>query len=152
MDLALDRTRPDNLSLTALMWMQVEELERCIAADRLAPDFLDGARTAAESMRGKRVAPFPDFLRERIYRHYLRLIRARDTAIPVTLCTESVELWRALEADLAVTPGTYVCGCGAGATPQLRRLATNPWDEARAAAHLDGTLVFKGQDEVFKRA
>jgi spore photoproduct lyase len=140
-DLALACTKPDNLSMTMLMWMQVEELEACIPAELLDPEFLQAARDAREAMRGIRTAPFPPELRETLYRHYLAEIRARDKDIPVTLSTESLEIWRHMGRDLGFTPADYVCGCGAGATPWNRRLDTNPWQDARAAVDWDGTPV-----------
>ena len=141
-DLALSRTRPDNLSLTALMWMQVEQLEQCIPTELMDPDFLQAAQEAREDMRDLRFAPFPHAVRETIYRHYLAAIRQADPDIPVTICTDSMQMWRSMGADLGCSPADYVCGCGAGATPGLRRLETNPWVDARPAAHLDGRPVF----------
>ena len=148
-DLALTRTRPDNLSLTSLMWMQVEQLKECIPADMIDPEFLQAAEEAAEEMRGSRVAPFPHELREKIYRHYLTAIRDRDPEIPVTLCTESLEMWKSMGSDLNHTPATYVCGCGAGATPNLTRLSTSPWKDARPAAHEDGTPIFSRRENEY---
>jgi len=137
-DLALSRTRPDNLSMTSLMWMQVEDLKACIPEDLLDPEFLQAAEDAAERMRGSRMAPFPHDMREAVYRHYLREIRARDASIPVTISTESLAMWRSLGPDLGVTPANYVCGCGAGATPGKLLLETNPWQDALAARTWDG--------------
>ncbi len=146
-ELALSRTRPDNLSLTALMWMQVEQLESCIDPSVLDPEFLQAARAAAADLRGVRVAPFPHACRERIYRHYLQAIRRHDANVPVTLCTESLDMWKSLGAELGYTPVDYVCGCGAGATPGLRRLPTSPWNDARPAAEATGDAVFVRQAE-----
>ena len=93
------------------------------------------------------MAPFPHPMREQIYRHYLAAIRRRDARIPVTLCTESLSMWQALGDQFGRTPADYVCGCGAGATPGLQRLTTNPWSDARAAVHEDGTKVFADREE-----
>jgi hypothetical protein len=80
-------------------------------------------------------------MREEVYRHYLREIRCRNADIPVTICTESLDMWRRLGDDLGVTPSSYVCGCGAGATPGLRELDTSPWVDAQAAKTWDGQLA-----------
>jgi len=56
----------------------------------------------------------------------------------VTISTESLDMWKSLGTDLGFTPATYVCGCGAGATPNLLKLQTNPWQDARAARTWDG--------------
>jgi spore photoproduct lyase len=140
-DLALATTRPDNLSLTFLMWMDVDALKKCIPEHLLDPEFLQAAEAAIDQMRGIHVGPFPDELRERVYRHYLAAIRARDTEIPVTICTESLDMWAEMGEDLGFTPGNYVCGCGAGATPNLRALSTSPWQDAQAAVKWDGSPV-----------
>jgi len=137
-DLALSRTRPDNLSLCCLMWMQVEDLKACIAADLLDADLLARAEGAAEEMRGSHVAPFPTDAREEVYRHYLSEIRARDESIPVALSTESLEMWKRMGKDLGFTHVNYVCGCGFGSTPGKRSLDSNPWQEARRALTWDG--------------
>jgi hypothetical protein len=137
-DLALSRTRPDNLSMTVLMWMDVDALKACIPADMLDPEFVAAAEAAAPETSKIRTGPFPEAVREEIYRHYLSCIRRRDPEIPVTISTESLSMWQRLGRDLGVTPTNYVCGCGAGATPGRRRLDTNPWDDARAALTWDG--------------
>ncbi|HNZ38930.1 MAG TPA: radical SAM protein [Candidatus Latescibacteria bacterium] len=137
-DLALRRTKPDNLSMTTLMWMDSAELTRCIPEELLDAEFLQAARNAHEEMKDSRVGPYPHAVREEIYRHYLRAIRNRHPDIPVTISTESLDMWKSLGTDLGFTPATYVCGCGAGATPNLLKLQTNPWQDARAARTWDG--------------
>ncbi len=142
-DLALSRTKPDNLSLTALMWMQVETLKRCMPTEMLDSQFLEAAQKAAEDMREIHVGPFPHAVREEIYRHHLSEIRARDSEVPVTLCTESLDMWRSLGDDLTTNPASYVCGCGAGATPNRTALDTSPWVDARAAVDWEGKPVYE---------
>ena len=137
-DLALSRTQPDNLSMTALMWMSVEDLKSCIPGDLLDQDYLQAAEAAAEEMTGSRVGPFPHRVREEIYRHYLAEIRRRDPYVPVTLSTESLQMWKSLGEILGFTPADYVCGCGAGAIPGKLALDSNPWRDARAALTWDG--------------
>ena len=137
-DLALRRTRPDNLSMTVLMWMKVDELKRCIPERLLDPEFLRAAEAAAGELHDVRVGPFPAAMREQVYRHYLAEIRKRNPDIPLTLSTESIEMWTVMGPSLGVNPGTYVCGCGAGATPHKRLLDSNPWQDAKAARTWDG--------------
>jgi spore photoproduct lyase-like protein len=145
-DQALSRTRPDNLSMTVLMWMDIEELRACIPPDLLDPEFLAAAEQAADTMRGHHIGPFPDAVRETIYRYYLKKVRARDRDIPLVISTESLAMWRTLGADLGCEPGNYVCGCGAGATPGKRVLDTNPWQDAQDARRWDGTPAVPGCD------
>ena len=47
-------------------------------------------------------------------------------------------MWQRMGKDLGVTPATYVCGCGAGATPGRRMLETSPWLDAKAGKTWDG--------------
>ena len=139
-DLALS-SRPDNLSMTVLMWMDVDSLKACIPAELLDREFLEAAEVAAQEVADTRVRPFPDDVRETIYRHYLAEIRARDATIPVTLSTESLEMWRRMGDALGCSPADYVCGCGAGSTPGLQTLPSNPWRDAAAARTWDGRPV-----------
>ena len=139
-DLALRETKPDNLSMTSLMWMDVATLKACIPEALLDPTFVQAAEEANDEMKELRVRPFPDRKREEIYRHYLKAIRDRDASIPVTLSTESLSMWKKLGPELGFDPADYVCGCGAGATPGKRRLDTNPWQDAREARTWDGCV------------
>lgn len=137
-DTALSRTEPDNLSLTVLMWMRASQLKACIPSGLLDQEYLQATEETPDLMGETRVGPFPDDAREAIYRHYLSAIRARNPEIPVTVCTESLEMWQRMGKDLGVTPATYVCGCGAGATPGRRMLETSPWLDAKAGKTWDG--------------
>ncbi len=136
--LALAETNPDNLSMTVLMWMQVEALKECIPESLLDSTYLQAAEDAAADMRESHVAPYPPWVREEVYRHCLSAIRAADADIPVTLSTETLDMWKSMREALGTTPGTYVCGCGAGATPGKQTLDSNPWTDARDALTWDG--------------
>ena len=51
--------------------------------------------------------------------------RAQDVQeVPVSLSTETKEVWNALGQRLGFTPHNYVCGCGAKCTPGLPILDT----------------------------
>lgn len=149
-ELALRTTRPDNLSMTVMMWMTAEIMETCIPPSLIEPAFLQAARDAAGEMNGSHVGPFPDDVREQIYRHYLNEIRRHDKDVPVTISTESLAMWERMGKDLGMTVANYVCGCGAGAVPGLRTLASNPWQDARQARRWDGKLVFDAQGQFSK--
>lgn len=137
-NLALTRTQPDNLSMTVLMWMNVETIKACIRHDLIDPEFMEAAESDVTRVQDERTAPFPHAMREKVYRHYLAEIRRRDPEIPVTISTESLAMWKSLGKDLGFTPKDYVCGCGAGAVPGLKRLETDPWQDAREALTWDG--------------
>ena len=143
-EMALTQTDPDNLSMTTLMWMDVDTLKRCIPTALLDAECVRAAEDAADEMAGLRVGPFPPDVREMIYRHTLAAVRRHDPDIPVAISTESLEMWGRLGADLGFTPATYVCGCGAGATPGRRSLASNPWQDAKDARTWDGLAAAPG--------
>jgi spore photoproduct lyase len=131
--LMFDRTRPDNLSMTVLMWMPLKDVDACIGLDRLDPEFVDAARRYADHLDDEFVqtGPFPPEVRQTVYEFLLREIREIDREVPVTMSTESLDLWRMMGPQLGVKPGEYVCGCGPCATPGLKRLPVNAWRIAR---------------------
>jgi hypothetical protein len=137
-----EHTRPDNLSMTVLMWMDVDGLRSCIGDARIDPSCLAAAIEAKEAMKGTHTGPFPIPVRAEVYRHYLAEIRKHSADIPVTISTESLDMWKLLGPELGVRPGVYVCGCGPNATPGRKRLDANPWQDCRAAVNWDGTPVF----------
>ena len=127
-----ERTQPDNLSMTVLVWMGFGDMEACIDLDLLDPKFVAAARKAAASdWEHERLRPFPHEVRREIYEFYHREVRAIDREVPLTLSTESLAMWRDLGPTLGVGPGDYTCGCGPCAVPGLRILAANPWRVAR---------------------
>jgi hypothetical protein len=144
---ALERTRPDNLSMTVLMWMGVDDLRNCIGDALLDPTCLAAAMEAREEMKSFHTGPFPIPTRAAIYRHYLTEIRQHNADIPVTLSTESLDIWKLLGPELGVRPGEYVCGCGPNATPGKKRLDINPWQDCKSAVCWDGTPVFEADTE-----
>ena len=126
-----EKTRPDNLSMTVLMWMSFEEMASCIDPDLLDQRFVDKARAAAnEPWEYPHVGPFPHEVRREVYEFYHREIRAISKETPLTLSTESLAMWKDLANTLGVTPGNYTCGCGPCAVPGLTALPTNPWRTA----------------------
>lgn len=126
-------TRPDNLSMTVLMWMRFAQMEACLDLNELDPEFVDAARRYAGEVTeaDRRTGPFPPAVRQTIYEFLLKEIRAVDREVPVTISTESEALWRVMGPQLGVGPGEYVCGCGPCAVPGLKRLPQNAWRVAR---------------------
>jgi len=129
-DAALGRTRPDVISLCVFMWMDVGKMKQRLDPARLDPDFLRAAESADAEMADSRAKPFPPDVRAAIYEHYAREILARDPDLPVSLSTETADLWRRLGPTLGFTPVNYVCGCGPGSTPGRKRLARHPFRDA----------------------
>lgn len=126
-ELAMTRTRPDVISLCVFMWMGVEDMKRRLGAERLDPRLLQAAEEAAPAMAGLRTSPFPEDARAEIYDHYFAEIRKYDADVPVSLSTESPEMWERFEQKLGMTASNYVCGCGPQSTPWRRKLARGAW-------------------------
>ncbi len=135
--MVFDQTRPDVISVFTLAWMDYAELLKLADTSLIDPRFLDGARDAAEEFGKVKVRPFPHELRKEVYEHCYREIRRYDQQVPVSLCTESVQMWQELGPMLNLGPANYPCGCGPQANPNLAQLAASPWKIARPVA-VDG--------------
>jgi len=129
--LMFERTRPDNLSMTVMVWTEFEELERTIDLDVLDQDFVAAARKAKDDDTPSKLRPFPHEVRREIYEFYLKEIRAIDKDVPLTISTESLDMWRDLGPLLGVRPDNYTCGCGPCAVPGLKTLDQSPWKAAK---------------------
>ncbi len=129
--LVFERSSPDLISLFTLAWMDYQDLCRLADTSLLDPRFLAGAEAAQEELKGIKVRPFPHELRKEVYEFCIDEIRAINPTIPVSLCTESIPMWKELGPRLGLDPGSYPCGCGPQATPNLERLPVNPWKVAR---------------------
>jgi hypothetical protein len=122
MALAFAETRPDNIGMFTLAWMNADEFGEIIDPELLDPRFVAAANESAEEMRGVAAGPFPHEARAEIYDFYLREIRRHDPNVPVFLCTETPAMWADFGPRLGFTAGDYVCGCGPQSPPGTRRL------------------------------
>jgi hypothetical protein len=128
--LVFEQTRPDNLTLFTLAWMDYETLLRLADTSLIDPWALDAARDAVEELGSRSVRPFPHHVRKTIYEFVIDEVRKYDKEVPMALSTESGEMWEELGPRLGFTGSDYVCGCGPLVTPGLRRLTQDPWDVA----------------------
>ncbi|NOZ20472.1 MAG: hypothetical protein GXP25_05215, partial [Planctomycetes bacterium] len=119
------RCRPESIGLAVYMWNTVETLKNSIDPSLLDPDFLKAAEDAADEMKDVRTGPYPQHVREEIYRFFVEEIRKRDKDILLYLSTESREIWDVLEGEIGQSKKAFVCGCGAMAVPG-RKLALAP--------------------------
>jgi len=125
--------RLDVVSLCAMMWMPVDELESAIDPDTLDPEFVDAARKHADEMAGSRAAPFPHDVRAEMYTFFFDEIRKHDQDVRVSLSTETMDMWREFEDRLGAGPGSYVCGCGPQCPPGVTRLGRDVLKDDDAA-------------------
>jgi len=131
-ELALRTTHPDVISLCVFMWMDVDELKRRFASvlDRIDPRFLAAAEEGRTEVAQSLTKPFPQRMRAEIYDHYLAEIRKRDKDIPVSLSTESFDIWKDFAKKLGMNATNYVCGCGPQTTPGAKLLYEHPFTTA----------------------
>lgn len=113
---------PDVVSLCVLMWMKAEEIDRFFDTSTLDPDCLRAMHEAADQMCDRAVGPFPDDVRTEIYSFFIDEIRKHNPTVPISLSTETKEVWDVLGPRMGFTPHNYVCGCGARCTPGLEVL------------------------------
>lgn len=139
-EMALTRTNPDVISLCCFMWMDCAEMVRRLGRDRIDPEFLAAAEASAEEMGTTVTRPFPEVMRAKIYDFYLKEIRKWNREVPVSLSTESWEMWERFRKRLGASGSNYVCGCGPQSTPRLRKLPHGAWrDVVRNDEGLRGT-------------
>ena len=115
-------TDPDVLSMCVLMWMTAEEFDRLFDPSMFDPQYVKAMHDSADAMRHRACGPFPDEVRIEIYSFFIDEIRKHNSSVPVSLSTETKELWDCLGPRLGFTADNYVCGCGAKCTPHLQIL------------------------------
>ncbi|MEW6360232.1 MAG: hypothetical protein AB1696_28120 [Planctomycetota bacterium] len=114
------RCRPESIGLAVYMWNTVDTLKKSIAPSLLDPKFLKDAEDAAEEMKDVKTGPYPQHIREEIYRFFIKEIRKHDKDVLIYLSTESREIWDALEKEIGQKKRAFICGCGAMAVPGKR--------------------------------
>lgn len=135
----------DNISLFTIAWMDVDELKACFAVDQLDPDFLRAAEEAREDMEKRSVRPYPHHVRAEIYRFYIEQIRALNPDVPITLCTEALDMWEEMAPLVGQKPRSFVCGCGPMTAPGLRCLTADPWRDVKPVSVWDESRDRAGQ-------
>ncbi|MCP4643336.1 MAG: hypothetical protein GY851_23010 [bacterium] len=128
--LLFERTNPDVISLCTYMWRPVQDLKAHLPVDLLEPAYVRAAEESEEEVANTTTKPFPEWVRAEIYEHYLREIRKYDPDIPVSLSTESFDMWKRFEDLLGATATNYVCGCGPQSTPGAKKLSCHAFDVA----------------------
>lgn len=125
--LMLARTNPDVISLCVFMWMDFADMRRRLDLSLLDQDCVAAAERAQELIKDERTRPFPTEVRAQVYEFYLREIRRHNASVPVSLSTESPDVWKLLSEQLGFQPHDYVCGCGPNSTPWRKKLPCNPF-------------------------
>ena len=131
--LTFEQTKPDVISMFTLAWMTYDEMRSVFDTSMLDPVYVKAAEESVEEMKETRAQPFPHWVRAEIYDFFIDEIRRWDAEVPVSLSTETWEMWKELGPRLGQTPANYVCGCGPQAVPGCRKLDVVPWKVAKNA-------------------
>ena len=111
--------RPEMLTLWTLSMVDYDTLERVVPLAALDRRSLAAAAASADTMRGKKGAPFPPNERARIYGAIAAMMRDYSPGTAVSLCLETPEVWDLLGAQLVPRKGRQMlCNCGPVATPE----------------------------------
>jgi hypothetical protein len=120
--LAFEQTQPDVVSLCVMMWMTSEEFDQLFDPAQFDEQFVDEMHQDAAFMKERASGPFPHRVRAEIYGFYIDEIRKAAPQVPISLSTETAEMWELLGPRLGFGPYDYVCGCGPQCTPGRKRL------------------------------
>ncbi|MBN2311278.1 MAG: hypothetical protein JXR94_20030 [Candidatus Hydrogenedentes bacterium] len=125
-----ERTTPDVISLCCFMWNDVDRMKQILPTDLLDPEYLRAAEESTEEVASTRTKPFPPRVRSEIYDFYFQEIRKYSADIPVSLSTETFDMWREFRNKLGASASNYVCGCGPQSVPGAKKLACNAFQVA----------------------
>ena len=125
-----EKTNPDVISLCCFMWMDLDDLKRRLPVELLDEDCIAAAAAVKDTIGKVTTRPFPPHIRERIYATHLREIRRWNKDVPVSLSTESFDMWKAVGDTMGFSATDYPCGCGPFTVPGAPRLACHPFKEA----------------------
>lgn len=114
--------KPEVIRLWVVSLMKAREFERAIDVDLVDPGYVDAMRKAAPELDDAlmQLRPFPRWVRQEIYAHYIDEIHRISPDTPVGLCSEDRALWDALADRLNMTPDSLFCCCG-GTSPAMTK-------------------------------
>ena len=114
----LDGTKPDVITVDVVGWMDASQ-----ALDALDVSLFDEEyaafvrRMADEGVRTKGKHLFPHEMRAEMLRRVIGEIRRLRPEVPVSICNETVDMWRELGPMIGMSPENYVCCCGPTCVP-----------------------------------
>jgi len=114
------KVTPDTVRLWTLSMTTVPQFDGAMGFERMNPRLADMAIRANPQKVGSWNAPFPSAARAEIYAHYIDEIARISPATPVSLCSESPDVWQLLEDRLKMKPDHLFCCCGGRSVPRGR--------------------------------
>lgn len=114
------KVTPDTVRLWTLSMTSVPQFDGAMGFERIDPRLADMAIRADPKKVGSWNAPFPSEARAEIYAHYIDEIARVSPGTPVSLCSESPDVWQFLENRLKMKPDHLFCCCGGRSVPRGR--------------------------------
>ena len=109
--------KPDLVTLELLGWMGVDDLLATFDRSFLDPVFLRAAENAREQLADVLWGPFTQETHEEVYRFHIETARRLSPGTPVSVCHGTEATWRALGAQMNMSPENYICNCGPFSAP-----------------------------------
>jgi spore photoproduct lyase len=114
----LAEVQPEVITMDVLGWMNARQMIEAIDIDLLDPQFREFVVQQSEPVPGPhRKHLFNHEMRRLIFRHYLTELHRLSPRTPVSLCMETVEMWREFGPEMGMQPGHYACCCGPTSVP-----------------------------------
>lgn len=115
----LTQVQPDVIALKALAHMNATDLEKVFEPETLDLRFHNQA--LQHQSQSKTAGPFPDSARIEIYQFMIEQIKKHNQAIPIALCTETAQVWKAISTLTSIQMNNFKCVCGPLCIPIQRR-------------------------------
>jgi len=112
------RVSPDVVSVDVIGWMDPGQMLDALDTSLFDEEYAAVVeRLAREGFRTPGKHLFPHAMRADMLRFVVEEIHRRRPEQPVSLCNETVDMWRDVGPLTGMTPENYVCCCGPTSTP-----------------------------------
>jgi len=114
----LARTTPEVITIDVIGWMTAAQMKDALGSTHFDEPYAAALdRLDAEGFKPKGKHLFPHEMRRDILRFIIDEIRRHRPSQPVSICMESVDMWRDLGPILGMAPDGYACCCGPTSVP-----------------------------------
>lgn len=115
----LTSVQPDVIALKALAHMNPTDLEKVFEPNCLDKHFVyEALHSTAQS---RTAGPLSPETRIEIYQFMIKQITKHSPNIPIALCTESAQVWKAVSAATSVSSNNFRCVCEPNGIPLKER-------------------------------